>query len=602
MSSKLLPDASRADALGDAAAVAVDAKSSKGRVAVFGAGVAGLSAAHELADAGYAVTVYEFASTPGGHAKSARMPDNRMPTEYSWRGFGPWYNNALEMMRRIPSPTKKQASVFDTELTRSMLFAMVRDDDTAPGVVDDEMWVTGDFSALDHFKFNAMVWRTFAADRRSHEVYALMSAADYCYDHLSKKASDNLICTFGPWIGSDSARTSVHHAATEHLKNAFPGKGHQHPADEFGGPWHHGARASDGWLQLRGPSNEAWFDPWVEHLQSRGVKFHFGHKLVSLDAVPAHSSGPGRVRSVVVRPSERGEDASADEVVTADAFVLAITPFSANDVVAASSQVVRDDPQCAKLAKLIQEGPHRQISFRIAFSEKVQIHHKRKCIILRDSEWNITLFPQDLFWHSSTDLGEGVKSLWTGTVCAAYVQGKLTGFDAAHCTRAMFETEVRNQIMRSKCLSNIVAKSNNGKRLEDFAILRFEVWHEWEWPAKADGVSIVTTPQLKWVTGIKTQPHEPSCETSIPNLFLAGSHCKTWAGFWCMEGAAESGRRAAFLIERSGRTPIAQYRPLFVKALNAADNLFYAVGLPNVVDVFFFIFYFIPIFSLVVVV
>ena len=159
------PFSSAAPLLAPDAAGREAARKTTKSVAVFGSGIAGLAAAHELVDAGYDVTVYETQGAPGGFAKSARTPEG-MPTEYSWRGFGPWYNNAFEVMRRVPSPRKPGASVFDTELSRQMLFAMVRDDDTAPGVVDNEMWVTGDFSAADHFTFNAMVWRVFAADRR----------------------------------------------------------------------------------------------------------------------------------------------------------------------------------------------------------------------------------------------------------------------------------------------------------------------------------------------------------------------------------------------------------------------------------------------------
>ena len=43
-------------------------------VAVFGAGVAGLTAAHELAERGYAVTVYERKAL-GGKARSIPVPN-----------------------------------------------------------------------------------------------------------------------------------------------------------------------------------------------------------------------------------------------------------------------------------------------------------------------------------------------------------------------------------------------------------------------------------------------------------------------------------------------------------------------------------------------
>jgi len=43
-------------------------------VAVLGGGVAGLSAAHELVERGFDVTVYEAALGPGGKARSIFVP------------------------------------------------------------------------------------------------------------------------------------------------------------------------------------------------------------------------------------------------------------------------------------------------------------------------------------------------------------------------------------------------------------------------------------------------------------------------------------------------------------------------------------------------
>lgn len=57
-------------------------------VAVFGAGIAGLCAAHELARRGYRVSVYEATEHPGGFFRSDRQPHHaNMPSEYSWHGM-----------------------------------------------------------------------------------------------------------------------------------------------------------------------------------------------------------------------------------------------------------------------------------------------------------------------------------------------------------------------------------------------------------------------------------------------------------------------------------------------------------------------------------
>ncbi|MBI3930070.1 MAG: NAD(P)-binding protein [Armatimonadetes bacterium] len=72
-------------------------------VAIFGAGIAGLTAAHELAKLGYRIQVYEANPTSGGFFRSARRPeDDNMPSEYSWHGFGPCYHNAFDLLAEIP--------------------------------------------------------------------------------------------------------------------------------------------------------------------------------------------------------------------------------------------------------------------------------------------------------------------------------------------------------------------------------------------------------------------------------------------------------------------------------------------------------------------
>ncbi|GAA3298358.1 hypothetical protein GCM10020295_33640 [Streptomyces cinereospinus] len=78
------------------------------RVAVLGGGVSGLSAAHELAERGYAVTVYEYYDALGGKARSMDVPGTAaggrrpLPGEHGFRFFPGFYRNLPDTMRRIP--------------------------------------------------------------------------------------------------------------------------------------------------------------------------------------------------------------------------------------------------------------------------------------------------------------------------------------------------------------------------------------------------------------------------------------------------------------------------------------------------------------------
>jgi NADPH-dependent 2,4-dienoyl-CoA reductase/sulfur reductase-like enzyme len=71
-------------------------------VAVLGGGVGGLSAAHELAERGFAVTVYEKRSRCGSKARSYPTPDG-FPAEHGFRFFPGFYRHLPDTMARIPA-------------------------------------------------------------------------------------------------------------------------------------------------------------------------------------------------------------------------------------------------------------------------------------------------------------------------------------------------------------------------------------------------------------------------------------------------------------------------------------------------------------------
>src|SRR5213592_236139 len=78
-------------------------------VAVLGGGMAGLTAAHELAERGFQVTVYER-NALGGKARSIPVAETAaggrrdLPGEHGFRFFPGFYHHVPDTMRRIPFP------------------------------------------------------------------------------------------------------------------------------------------------------------------------------------------------------------------------------------------------------------------------------------------------------------------------------------------------------------------------------------------------------------------------------------------------------------------------------------------------------------------
>ena len=530
-------------------------------VAIFGAGIAGLSAAHELIERGYRVSVYELNDSAGGFFRSARREADNLPSEYSWHGFGPWYHNTFDLLNQIPFD--EESTLYERVLSRPMEYAVV------PDTIDDEFEIDDVFDKQRAFRFSLsdkvrVAWgilKVWTADTRSKESYAQVNAADYWQPHMTTTGHSTWKAIFGPWIGADWPYASLHHVGVFFTRNVRSGQTHEHEADEDGPAWKH--ESMGGWSLLRGPSNEWWFDRWVAHLDEVGVEFHWETPLRQL-----HFDGA----------TITGAEVSDGVNIHADVYVLATTPFAAADVLARTPRLA-DDAELAKMPALIQDGPHTQVSFRIAFDERIAWPRERTAIALADSEFNLTLFADEQSWPSSIDLGDDVKSLWTCTACVASEPGRVHGKPLRNCTKEEFVDEVLAQIRASEGLDFMIREANDNRGINDFAISRTEVWPEWTFSPSG-----ITPDQPKWVTTTNTQSHRPSQATSIPNLVLAGAHTRTEADIWSIEGAVESGRRAARVFEADVEV-IGQHKPLPLRSLARVDDRLYAWKLPHVLSV-----------------
>jgi uncharacterized protein with NAD-binding domain and iron-sulfur cluster len=533
------------------------------KVAVFGAGIAGLTAAHELARFGYEVAVYEPNAEAGGFFRSARRSaDADTPSEYSWHGFGPWYHNVFDLMKQIPFD--ETSSMFEKSLSRPIDFGLAAEDGKA---AFDDTWLVNIKQMFrmtwpDVVLGSWLMFKTWVADRRSREHYSRLNAAHAWRPWISRRCWLVWRSSFGPWIGSDWMNVSLHTAGKFFRKQLITRPTYKHRGDAEGPAWQHGARS--GWLVLRGPSNEFWFDKWVKYLEStRKVSFYWKAALVEL-------LYDGKLC--------RGARLESGEMVEADIYVLAANPFAVSEILS-RTPALQQQGQLRLFSELVKDGPHTQVSLRIAFAEKIFWPRARAAIVVASSEFDLTLFAQEQAWQGGVDLGEGVESLWTVTACVAKEPGRLYGRSVEECSKEQFLEEVKVQLLSCTGLDAMIREANGGKSLREFTIRRIEVWHEWEFSPEG-----IRFHQPKWVNRTNNQQYLPTQATPVPNLVLAGAHTKTDVDVWSIEAAVESGRRAAKVFEPSIRV-LPQYRPLWLRTLGAIDNALYAVRAPNVLDV-----------------
>lgn len=536
-------------------------------VAVFGAGIAGLTVAHELARRGHAVAIYEAESEAGGFFRSIRLRGKgNMPTEYSWHGMGPWYHNLFDLLKQIPFDDT--GSIYAKALSRPIDFGIFSDDAAAQFYDRGPSSIPRMFrmSKWEFVKWSWLMLKTWSANQRTEHRYSRLNAAEQWRPVLGETAARTWRACFGPWIGSDWTKVSLHHAGQFFRKQLITRPDHAHPADADGPGWRHGA--GDGWLLFRGPSSEQWFEPWVKDLRARGVQFAWNQPLVRL------AFEKGRIA---------GAQLASGESVHADMYVLAINPFAAAEILARTPEL-EQRAELRLFRPLVQDGPHVQVSFRIAFAEPIKFPRQRTAVVVADSEFNLTLFAEEQVWKTNVSLGDGVESLWTGTSCVGTVPGRLFNLPVMRCTKEQFLAEVKAQIMSCEALHELIRDANDGRALSDFEIVRMEVWPEWNF--SPEGIS---GPQPKWVTTTNTQPYLPNQVTPVPNLFLAGAHTRTEVDVWSIEGAVESGRRAARAIDPGVRV-LPQYKPLWLRALSAVDDVCFRLGLPHTLDLILVLF------------
>lgn len=535
-------------------------------VAVFGCGISGLSCAHDLAEKGYNVHIYEKFLEPGGVARSYRETPESPPSEYSWRGYGPFYHNVFDLMKKIPIGEKK--SVYDN-LSRPMQFLFTTSTTFRSFNHEGSKRSEGGIKLLeglswhDRLVLGISILKVMTAGKKRTEYYASISASEYMKSRMSEKGWKIFISMFGPWVGIDPQRASLYHVIFFigiHW-TAQPEHPYKHKDEE--GEWE--LNSFSGWSVFNKPTSEAWFDPWVKHLKNIDVTFKFGYKLNTI-----HVSND-KIEYVTVVDTENNHE----YIVKNDYYVLAISPFAMVDVLKRS---VEEKPNknlsnmLDQFTNLVQDGPHNQVSFRIGFDKAVEWIGKRNPLILSDSEFNITIYRQDEFWKTDVYLGPDIKSLWSGTACVSYDPGEIYQRPVNNLTKDEFRNEIFNQLSKDQGF-NILLKEGCGMIFSELIpnIIYFEVWRTWEFNQP------LTTSEPKYVDSIHTRPYQPNAVTPFHNMWLAGGHVKNSTDIWSMEAAAEAGRQAAGMIAETHST-LVKDRGMILNFLGYIDDIFYTGG------------------------
>jgi uncharacterized protein with NAD-binding domain and iron-sulfur cluster len=581
-----LPSATPSAAAGRTPSRAATASGGAGKhVAVLGGGVSGLSAAHELAERGYAVTVYEYYDVVGGKARSMDVPGTAaggrkpLPGEHGFRFFPGFYRNLPDTMRRIPFAGNPNGVHDNLRNATDELFARgagrpdlhfpLRRVDSPPAVGDiTPTWIRDQIlSVLDvgtrlpaheagYFADRLLVHLT-SCDARRENHWEKVAWWDFI---RAEEMSEEYQVLLGIGQTRNLVATRAQIASTRTVGRVII---------EALILWGMLGRGLDGDADidrvLNAPTSEAWIAPWERYLRSLGVEFVLGTQVREV-----RYEG-GRVSGVLV--SDR--DGGRQRTITADHYVSALPVEHARATWGAALRAA--DPQLARCDAL-QTDWMVGVQFYLRTPTPV-VHGHINCM---DSPWSVTGIGQAQFWDRDfpADYGDGTARDCLSAIISDWDRpGILYGKSAKECTKDEIVAE---------CWAQLKDGLNDAGK----TVLRDEDRIGWFMDPAVTGLG-GPDPQnreqlLIHPTG--TLYNRPSAGTAVPNFFLAGDYVRTDVDLATMEGANESARRAVnALLERDGsdaeRCTIWElYRPPELEPLKRVDALRYRLGLPNTFD------------------
>jgi uncharacterized protein with NAD-binding domain and iron-sulfur cluster len=542
------------------------------RVLVLGGGVAGMSAAHELAERGFRVTVVEVRHIPGGKARSLPVPETAtdgreaLPAEHGFRFFPGFYRHLPDTMSRIPY--RGQTDGVFGNLRDATGAEILRHEGKTPirlpvrfprspaelrAVVRDMAQPHLGLSAGDvaHFVSRLFAFLTSCEERRfgqyEYQSWWEFSGAEKRSHAYRRFLADGLTRTLVAARAHEmSARTGASILLQLVFDIMFPGRS----ADRL----------------LCGPTNDVWIGPWLEHLRgSLGVDYRLGTKLMSLQCEGK------RITGVTVKDHDGNE-----AVLDADWYVAAVP---VHHMAHLSTPAMKEaEPALANLGKL-----HNRWMNGILFYLREDVPIVPGHVIYIDSEWSLTSISQRQFWADGTggfgagDCG-GILSVdvsdWT-------TPGRKVDKPAMDCTHEEIVEEVLAQLRAHFEGAGVVLDDTNIIRNFLDTDVKFPQYHE-EYGVRKD---INLEPLLVNTTG--SWDVRPEAVIGIDNLFLAGDYVRTYTDLATMEGANEAARRAVNGIlerSRSNERPCdvwPLHEPRIFAPARALDRLRYRRGRPH---------------------
>ncbi|MCF8609133.1 FAD-dependent oxidoreductase [Gordonia sp. HY285] len=564
-------------------ATAAPRKRSRRDVAIFGGGMAGLSAAHELVERGFAVTVYE-PSRLGGKAFSHDVPGTAkgrrkaLPGEHGFRFFPGCYQHVPDTMERIP--VAGGGNVRSRHLVNVETAVIAFDDagyapTTAPTSAIGMLEHAGPIVDLDNLRNALTTGLSFVRDISplelayfvNRELIFATSCDERRYGQWEKMSwrefvkADSKSPAYRRYLAGALTRALVAAKSETASARTIGSIGLALATSATGLVPQYGTGPINGGVDriLNAPTNHAWIDPWVAYLKRRGVTF------ATNQGVAAFEYAGGQIT---------GARLTSGAAVDADWYVAAMPIDRLGPLL--SPALLAADPSLRGIGKLNDDWMVG-IQFYLSRRSVLPPGH----IAALGTPWALTGLFQAKPWgvDFAKKYGDGrTRDCLSIDISDWDEPGILYGKPAKRCTKKEIAEEVWAQMSR--------AMNAGGKKiLRDDEIVAWSLDPGISWTPKITNA----TPLMVNTAG--SYEHRPHAHTKIPNFFIGGDHVRTNIDLATMEGANEAGRRVANSIIAASDSPAkdAAVHPLwelpFLEPLKAEDRKRYRSGQRHILDV-----------------
>jgi uncharacterized protein with NAD-binding domain and iron-sulfur cluster len=477
-------------------------------IIIIGGGVAGLTAAHELVKQKYNVTLLERNDDVGGIARTYQNESpKRCPIEYSWRAFGPYYQNVYNVLGEIPLEK-------GTALNNLINFDDIQNISKCKKSTVLPYGHQYKIELKDVVKiFPEFIKYLYSCKDRNIKTYSGINYRKYLEENkYSKMGIDKLGKTIGPFWGMDYNNASLYdifYTLEMILKNQS---------------------SKLTYNITRYPTNYAWFHPWIKYLKSQGVQILVDHE------VKKFNMKDNKINSIEVLDKKSNKTSTK----TAKYFVNCTGPEVLERFLKSHTKQREVSPLYNKIKNVAKNG--RQIQMSVYYYLDTKLKLSSGFIYLPNSPWLLIVLPYAVVWgddYVKRFCNSKVKEVVSVGICQPYEKGNFIRKAWENCTEEEIKIECWNQLINDDQFIDVLC-CDKKKTIDDVKIVDFKIWTTYKFKNGAQD-----TYEPKWANNVNTIQYRPDADTKISNLVLGGAYTNTSTGLFSMESACESGKLAA---------------------------------------------------------